>query len=115
MVLSPAGARGQALDPGLPLHYSSAGEAVKVIWLAWILGTVSGLRFVAPGLPPDVMIVTAVAMHITHAIICRIFALQSGRDGRTWMIAGFVVGVVATTALLVANALDTTRPAEPPH
>ena len=52
-------------------------------------------------------------MHITHATICRIFALQNGRDGRTWTIAGFLGGVVATTVLLVANEVDAIRSAEP--
>lgn len=104
-----------ALDPGLPLHYSSVREAVKVNGLAWLLGTLSGLRFVAPELPAEMTIVTAVAMHITHAMICRIFAVQSGRDGRTWTVAGMLVGVVATTVLLVANEIDAVRSGERPH
>ena len=82
--------------------------------LAWILGTVSGLRFVAPELGPAMMIVTALAMHITHAVICRIFAVQSGRSGRTWTIAALLVGVFATSALLIANEVATARGAPPP-
>lgn len=111
---SPRRARFAALDPGLRLHYSSPGEAVKVNGLAWILGTVSGLRFVAPDLPATVTIVTAAAMHVTHAVICRIFAIQSGRDGRTWTIAGLLGGVIATSVLLVAIEIEAAR-AEPPR
>ncbi len=77
--------------------------------LAWFLGTLSGLRFVAPELPAAMTIVTAVAMHVTYAVICRIIALQNGRDGHKWTIAGLLGGVLATTALLVANEIDTAR------
>ena len=44
------------------MDYSSPREAVKVSGLAWILGTLSGLRFVAPDLPAEVTIVTAIAV-----------------------------------------------------
>ena len=84
-------------------------------WLAWLLGTVSGLRFVAPELRPAMTIVTALAMHVTHAVICRTFALHSGRDGRAWTIAGLLGGVIATTVLLVANEIDAVRSAERPR
>lgn len=77
--------------------------------LAWVLGTLSGLRFVAPELSASVTIVTALAMHVTHAVICHIFAVQSGRDGRSWTIAGLAGGVLATSALLVANEIDAAR------
>jgi len=69
--------------------------------IASVLGTVSGLRFVSPDLPPDVTIATAVAMHITYAIICRIFAAQRGRAPALWLGLGFVTGVFAVGALLV--------------
>jgi len=77
--------------------------------LAWVLGTLSGLRFVAPDLPAEVTVVTALAMHVTHAVICRIFAVQSGRDARVWTVAGLAGGVLATAALLVANEVDAAR------
>ena len=80
--------------------------------LAWVMGLLSGLRFVAPDLPAAVMVVTALAMQITLAVICRIFAVQSGRDGRTWTIAGLCGGVLATSALLIANEVQAAR-AEP--
>ena len=69
--------------------------------LAAVLSLLSGLYFIAPGLPDDVTIATAVAMQITHAIICRVFAGQRGRSGLRWGIAGFLGGVVTTTALLI--------------
>lgn len=69
--------------------------------IANVLGTLSGLRFVSPDLPPDVTIATAIAMHITYAIVCRIFAAQRGRPPGVWLAAGFITGVFAVGALLV--------------
>lgn len=82
--------------------------------LAWILGTLSGLRFVAPDLPADVTIVTAIAMHVTHAVICRFLASQSGRDGTRWALYALAGGVITTTTLLILKELDP-EPVEPPH
>ncbi|MBY0277702.1 hypothetical protein K2Z84_20395 [Candidatus Binatia bacterium] len=82
--------------------------------LAWLLGTLSGLRFVAPELPADVTIVTAIAMHVTHAVICRYLAAQSGRDGTRWALYALAGGVVTTSVLLIVKELDP-EPAEPPH
>ena len=82
--------------------------------LAWILGTLSGLRFVAPDLPADVTVVTAIAMHVTHAVICRFFASQSGRDGTRWALYALAGGVIATSALLVLKEFDP-EPTEPPR
>lgn len=69
--------------------------------IASVLGTISGLRFVSPDLPPDVTVATAVAMHITYAIVCRIFAAQRGRTPGVWLGLGFATGVFAVAALLV--------------
>jgi len=101
------------LDPGLSLHYSSAREAVKVDGLALILGTLSGLRFVAPALEPAVTVVTALAMHVTYAVICRIFAVQNGRGARAWTIAGLAGGAISTVVLLVLNERALARSNEP--
>ncbi len=76
--------------------------------MASVLGTLSGLRFVSPDLPPDVTVVTAVAMHITYAIVCRIFAAQRDRAPLPWLVGGFVTGVFAVAALLVLG--DRERP-----
>ena len=80
--------------------------------LAWILGTLSGLRFVAPDLPAEVTIVTAIAMHITHAVICRYLASQSGRDGMRWALYAMLGGVITTTVLLLLKEFDP-EPIEP--
>jgi hypothetical protein len=90
------------LDPELLFHYSSPREAVKVVdTVAMVVGTLTGLVFVAPELEPRVTLMTGVAMQITYAIICRIFAAQRGRAPRAWLVAGFCTGVLAVIALLV--------------
>lgn len=76
--------------------------------LANVLGLVSGLRLVYPDLPDDVVVATGVAMHITYAIVCRIFAAQRDRAPLPWLFAGFVTGVIAVVALLVLG--DRTPP-----
>lgn len=81
--------------------------------LALVLSTLSGLRFVAPGLEPGTVIVTSLAMHVTYAVICRIFAVQNGRDGFAWTIAGLLGGALATVALLIANEWRGSQAAPP--
>jgi len=68
--------------------------------LAHLGGLVSGLAFVAPNLDPLVMLATSIAVQITHAIVCRVFAGQSGRNGPRWMLAGLLGGVGAVAVLL---------------
>lgn len=71
-----------------------------MVTLACVLGTLSGLRFVAPDLEPSVTVATALAMHVTYAVICRVFAAQHGRNGTRWGAAGLVGGVLTLVALL---------------
>jgi hypothetical protein len=72
-----------------------------MVTFAAVLGTLSGLRFVAPELEPPVTIATAAAMHLTYAVVCRVFAEQCGRNGTRWGLAGLVGGVPALAALIL--------------
>ena len=78
---------------------------VKLATLVLFLGTVSGLRFVAPELDATVMAGTSIGMLITYAVICRVFAAQTGRAPTRWLIAGLLGGLFATAALLVASEI----------
>lgn len=93
------------------MQYSSAGRTVKLATLVLLLGTVSGLRFVAPQLEPVVMAATSGGMLITYAVICRVFAAQSGRPPNPWTIAGLLGGIFAVAALLVLLERDARRAA----
>jgi hypothetical protein len=94
------------LAPDPLFHYSSPREAVKVDALTTILGTLTGLHFVAPTLEPHVTVITGVAMQITYAILCRIFAAQRGRAPTPWLFAGLITGVLAIVALLILGERD---------
>lgn len=74
-----------------------------------ILGIISGLRFVAPDLPPTSVIRTAITMQITYAVICRIFAAQRSRATLPWLVAGLFGGVVSFIALLILGDRKETR------
>lgn len=74
--------------------------------LAFLIGTLSGLRFIQADLEPPVILATSVAMHITYAVICHVFAVQTGRSGRAWTVAGFLGGALATVLLLVLAERD---------
>jgi hypothetical protein len=78
---------------------------VKLGTIVFFLGTVSGLRFVAPELDAPVMAGTSIGMLITYAVICGVFAAQTGRARNPWLIAGFFGGVFATAALLIASEI----------
>ncbi len=91
------------------MQYSSALRVVKLATLVLFLGTVSGLRFVAPELDAPIMAGTSLGMLITYAVICRVFAAQTGRAPTPWLIAGFVGGLFATVALLVASEISGPR------
>jgi hypothetical protein len=82
---------------------------VKLATLVLILGTVSGLRFVAPELEAPVMAGTSIGMLITYAVICRVFAAQTGRAGTPWLIAGFLGGFFAVGALLIVSEISGRR------
>ncbi|HZR79715.1 MAG TPA: hypothetical protein VFD92_01365 [Candidatus Binatia bacterium] len=75
-----------------------------MVTLAGVLGTLSGLRFVAPELEPAVTIATALAMHVTYAVICRAFAATRGWNSVAWGVAGLVGGIPTVAALVVLIA-----------
>ncbi|HEY8514210.1 MAG TPA: hypothetical protein VIS07_01700 [Candidatus Binatia bacterium] len=81
--------------------------------LADVLGILSGLRFVAPYLDPTTTVVTAVAMHVTYAVLCWIFATKNRRSGVAWSAAGFLGGAAIALALLVANERQESREQPP--
>lgn len=85
---------------------------VKLASVVFFLGTVSGLRFVAPELEASVMAGTSIGMLITYSVICRVFAAQTGRARTPWLIAGFVGGIFAVAALLVSSEILADRRAE---
>ena len=72
--------------------------------LAHLSGLWSGLALVAPNLEPRAMLVTSLAVQLTHAIVCRIFAAQAGRKSTPWAVAGLLGGVATVAVLLYLTA-----------
>ena len=67
------------------------------------LGYLTGLHFVAPT-PLDLptLLGTAALVNTCDAIVCRIVARNNGHPPKLWLALGFVFGVWAVAAVLVA-------------
>ena len=61
----------------------------------------SGLAFVAPPLAPATLAGTALILHICDAVLCRLFARNSGYPPTLWTVIGFVGGVWAVAILIL--------------
>jgi hypothetical protein len=95
------------------MHYSSQREAVKVELLTYLLSTLSGLRWVAPGLPPAVELITACGVQITHAVVCSIFAAQENRRALRWLCFGLVGGIFAVAVIVFLTRGRERSPLQP--
>ena len=67
------------------------------------LGYLTGLQLVA-ATPLDwpTLIATALLVHTSDAFVCRIIARNNGRPPRVWFGLGFVFGVWALAAVMLA-------------
>lgn len=66
----------------------------------------SGLAFVAPGLSPEAIVGTALVLHICDAVLCRLFARNSGYPRGLWTVLGFVGGIWAVAILILLPSRD---------
>lgn len=71
--------------------------------MSWdvILGYFTGLRCLAPHIEPAVLVRTAVLVHVCDAIMCRVFAHNSGYSKKLWTVLGLVFGIWAVALLIV--------------
>ena len=67
------------------------------------LGYLTGLQFVA-ATPLDwpTLLATAFLVNTCDAIVCRIVARNSGYPTRPWLVLGFVFGIWAVVAIMLA-------------
>lgn len=86
--------------------------------LTSLLGYVSGVYFIAPGLEPWTLLATVAAIHLCDGILCFFVARYGGRSQTYWTLAGLVFGVWGTLPLLlrrpVPGAPGNTMSPEPP-
>jgi hypothetical protein len=74
------------------------------------LGYLTGLRFVAPELELPALIGTALALHVCHAIMCRLFAHNNGYPKNLWTAFGLVAGLWAVAVLILLPRRSTPPP-----
>jgi hypothetical protein len=67
------------------------------------VGYVSGLYLLAPTLQEGSLWPTLCLVHVLDAILCRVFARQSGYRENVWMLLGFLTGLWAVVFLLLAT------------
>jgi hypothetical protein len=61
----------------------------------------TGLAFVAPALPLGALLGTALGLHVCHAIMCRLFALNNGYPRNAWTVLGLIGGLWAVAVLIL--------------
>lgn len=66
-----------------------------------ILGYLSGLYFIQPGLDSATLLRTVALVHIIDAALCRLIATQGGRDKNIWTLAGLFMGIWALGILFM--------------
>jgi len=68
---------------------------------AMILGYFTGLRLVAPHMDGATLVRTVVLVHACDAVMCRLFAHNSGYAKNRWTVLGLLFGVWALAILIV--------------
>jgi hypothetical protein len=79
----------------------SGGQTTIVMTLATFIGYWTGLAFVAPQLDLPTLVGTALALHVCHAIMCRLFAVNNGYPRTTWTVLGLIGGLWAVGLLIL--------------
>jgi hypothetical protein len=72
-----------------------------------IVGYLTGLLLIRPGMEPATLLRTASIVHILDAVLCRVVAGHSGRRKIPWTIAGLVFGIWALGILFLLPAKKT--------
>lgn len=71
----------------------------------------TALRFVAPDLDVPTLVGTALALHVCHAIMCRLFAVNNGYPRNLWTVLGLVAGLWGVAVLILLPRRDGAPPA----
>jgi hypothetical protein len=89
--------------------YSTAPVGATVSWDV-VLGYVTGLRLISPEIDAATLVRTTIVVHITDAILCRLFAHNNGYGKNLWTTLGFVFGLWAVAVLLVLPKREHQQP-----
>ncbi|HSP97911.1 MAG TPA: hypothetical protein VL049_11785 [Candidatus Dormibacteraeota bacterium] len=66
-----------------------------------VLGYVTGLRIISPDITAATLLRTTIVVHITDAVLCRLFAHNNGYNKNLWTTLGLIFGIWAAAVLLV--------------
>jgi hypothetical protein len=66
-----------------------------------VLGYVTGLRIISPDITAATLLRTTIIVHITDAVLCRLFAHNNGYSKNLWTTLGLIFGIWAVAVLLV--------------
>ena len=65
------------------------------------LAYLTGLRWIDPQLDPQTLVRTALVVHTCDAVLCRLFAHNTGYSKNLWTALGFLFGLWAVAVLLL--------------
>lgn len=74
------------------------------------LGYFTGLYLLAPAMPLDTLVRTAVVVHTCDAVMCRLFAHNNGYPKNLWTLLGLIFGIWAVAILVLLPRRTDTAP-----
>jgi hypothetical protein len=66
-----------------------------------VLSIMTGFHWINPALAGATLVRTVLVVHITDAILCRLFAHNNGHSKNLWTLLGLIFGLLAVAVLLV--------------
>jgi len=66
-----------------------------------VLSVITGFHWLNPGLSGATLLRTVLVVHITDAVLCRLFAHNNGHSKNLWTLLGLTFGLWAVAILLV--------------
>jgi hypothetical protein len=82
--------------------------------LETVLGYLSTLHWIAPGLDLPTLIGTTTTLHACDGVMCRLFARNNGYPQRLWTCLGLVLGIWAVAVLIVLPRREASLPGSTP-
>jgi hypothetical protein len=72
-----------------------------------VLSVMTGFYWLNPSLSGATLVRTVLVVHITDAILCRLFAHNNGYSKNLWTLLGLIFGLWAIAVLLLLPKRDT--------
>ena len=72
-----------------------------------VFGYFTGLRLFNPDLTGELLLRTALVVHICDAVMCRLLAHNNGHAKNWWTVVGFIFGIWALAVIMVLPSRKT--------